>query len=408
MAAPPRFAASGGALSARSPLRLDDPAAGWLVVSGRVDLFAAELVDGQARGRRHGIGTVTAGEALFGVRPRPGAPALIAVGSSGARVEPLDEDRLDAEERAGLAERWVATLAGRTRAAGERAGAVLQAGRRATPAAGETVAAARGTVWIEDAAGLALDGTPLAGAIPIVAGLALEVLADTVLDPVERPDGPGWDERRRTGLDALGAAVLGELGEEIRSAGDRQLAALARRREAEREETERVFEGLGGVVERRRGVIAAAGESPVAAACRIAGRPLGLTVTEPALLRATSLVARLREVARASGFRFREVRLEEGWWRRDCGPLVGVVEERAVALVRRRGRYECFDPKAARARPSTRTRRRRSPRPPTCCTPAWNRSPSAGAGWRGWRCGRCVWTCSGCWRRRPPWDSSRC
>ncbi|MGH3142619.1 MAG: hypothetical protein ACRDO9_05750, partial [Gaiellales bacterium] len=47
-------------LSARSPLVLDEPRAAWQIVSGRVDLFAAELVDGEPRGRRHAIGPVAA------------------------------------------------------------------------------------------------------------------------------------------------------------------------------------------------------------------------------------------------------------------------------------------------------------------------------------------------------------
>jgi NHLM bacteriocin system ABC transporter ATP-binding protein len=279
------------------------------------------------------------------VTPRQGDPALVAVGSRGARVEPLDQAALEPGERARLVERWVGTLAGRTSAATGRAGVVLHAGRRATPAAGETVASVRGTVWIEDATDLSLDGTPLAGAIPMLSGLALEVRRDTALEPVAHPGGTGWEERARAGLDAFGAAVLAGLGRELRSAHDRQRATLARRAEAEREETGRVFESLGGVVERRRRAIVAPGESPMAAACRIAGRELGLSVTDPALIRATSFFSRLQEVARDSGFRFREVQLDAGWWRRDVGPLVGVVGDgRPVALVRRRGRYEAVDP----------------------------------------------------------------
>ena len=39
-------------------------------------------------------------------------------------------------------------------------------------------------------------------------------------------------------------------------------------------------------------------------------------------------------MARASGFRFRERRLEDGWWRADVGPLVASTrDERPVALV---------------------------------------------------------------------------
>ena len=338
-------AASGGRLSARTPLRLDDPRTGWRVVSGHVDLFAVELIEGEPRGRRHGIGAVGAGGALIGVKPPTLDLALIAVGSPGARVEALDPARIEPDERARLAEGWAETLA-TALPAGERAAVLLRAARPATVAARETVASGRDAVWVEDAAALALDGTPLSGAIPIVPGLVLEARVDVILEPVERPAAMVWESRWRDGLEALGAAVLAALSRELAAAGDRQRATIARRTDEERQETERVFEGLAEVVERRREGVVAPGESAIAAACRIAGRPLGLDVVEPGRLRGTSSVARLREVARASGFRFREVRLEEGWWRGDVGPLVAVAadDERPVALVRRRGHYELVDP----------------------------------------------------------------
>jgi NHLM bacteriocin system ABC transporter ATP-binding protein len=343
MTTPNGSTGSGSELSARSPLLLDDPRAGWRVVSGRVDVFAVEPVDGEPRGRRHGIGTVAAGEALFGVRPRQGDLALVAVGSRGARVEVLDQARIEPAERDRLVEGWAETLAAARRADDERANVLLRAGQRVKVAAGETVASVREAVWIEDAAGLALDGMPLSGSLPVVSGLVLEVRVDSTLEPVRAPTG-GTDGR--DGVEALGAAVLARLSQEVSLARDRQRAALARRKEEEREETERVFEALADVVEQRGEALAAPGESALAAACRIAGRPLGVNVVEPALPRGTSLVARLREVAQASGFRFREVRLDEGWWRRDVGPLVALAgeDERPVALVRTRGRYELVDP----------------------------------------------------------------
>lgn len=344
MATPDGSTGSGGELSARSPLLLDDPRAGWRVVSGRVDLFAVEPVEGEPRGRRHGIGTVAAGQALFGVRAREGDLALVAVGSRGARVEALDQGRLEPVERARLIEGWAETLAAARLADDVRASVLLRPGQPVTVAAGETVTSPRQAVWIEDAAGLALDGMPLSGALPVVSGLVLEVRVDSTLEPVRSPE----DSRAahgRDGVEALGTAVLAGLSREVKSAGDRQRATLARRRQEEREETERVFGALANVVEERE-ALAAPGESALAAACRIAGRPLGVDVVEPALVRGRSLVARLREVARASGFRFREVHLDEGWWRRDVGPLVALAgeDERPVALVQRRGRYELVDP----------------------------------------------------------------
>jgi NHLM bacteriocin system ABC transporter ATP-binding protein len=331
-------------LSARSPLWLGDPRAAWRVVAGRVDLFAAELVDGEPLGRRHPIGTVPAGGALFGATPRHDGPALVGVGSEGARLEAL-EGRLDPLELASLAERWVETLAAASPAWGRRASLLVHPGRGAKVSAGETIASVRASVWVEDATALAFDGRALSGAIPLVSGLVLEARAETVLEPVDGQAATASDESWRHGLDAVGGAVLDGLSRELRVAGDRERATIAWRRQEEHDETERVFTGLGGVVERRAEPTAAPGESAVAAACRVAGRPLGIEVTPPSRLRGTSFVARLREVGRASGFRFREVQLDEGWWRADVGSLVALDEdERPVALVRRRGRYEIVDP----------------------------------------------------------------
>ncbi|MFL6198852.1 MAG: NHLP bacteriocin export ABC transporter permease/ATPase subunit [Thermoanaerobaculia bacterium] len=230
----------------------------------------------------------------------------------------------------------------------DRAAILLHAGRTATVAAGETLASVRGAVWIDDASALALDGTPLAGAVPLVSGLVLEARVNAIVDPLDRPVGIEWDPRLLDGLDALSAAVLVALSREVRSAAERQRTTILRRRAEERAETERTFRGLASVVERRREPIAAPGETPLAAACRIVGRPLGIDVVEPGRLRATSPVARLRELGRASGFRFREILLDEGWWRGDIGPLLGVDQDgRPVALDRRRGRYEVVDPERA-------------------------------------------------------------
>jgi NHLM bacteriocin system ABC transporter ATP-binding protein len=345
VAGAPGSAAAGGELTARAPLRLDDSQGGWRVLSGRLDLFAVELVDGEPRGRRHAIGAVAAGEALFGVQRRRGDLALLAVGSPGARAEPLDEAQLPPLVRARLAERWIETLAATFSSTLARASVLLAPGRPVTVAAGDTVTSARGAVWIASAAGLALDGAPLSGAIPLISDLVLEARADVFLEPVEGRPAAAALEGWRVGRRALGAALLGGLSRQLSSADERQRAILALRREAERGQTARVFEDLANVVERRREGVAEPGESPITAACRIAGGPLGLHVIEPAVLRGSSFVARLREVARASGFRFREVRLDDGWWQRDVGSLIGVDEsERPVALVRRRGRYERFDP----------------------------------------------------------------
>src|SRR5919201_2091412 len=141
MAIVPRPAAGRTGLSSPTRLLLDDPARAWRVASGRVDLFAVELVHGEPRGRRHPLGTLVAGDALFGVRGADAGLAVLAVGSSDARVEPLDHASLAARERARLAEGWAETLAAAL-ALDQRAGVLLRVGRPATVEAGGTITSA--------------------------------------------------------------------------------------------------------------------------------------------------------------------------------------------------------------------------------------------------------------------------
>src|SRR5215218_4876629 len=331
-------------LTARAPLLLQEPGAAWRVARGRVDLFAVELVAGDPRGRRHGLATLSPGDPLFGVAAPASGVALVAVGMGEARVEPIDLAALGATECARIAERWVALLAAALPMDGGRAQTLLRAGTLADVEPGTTVAALRDPAWIADARAVELGGRPLAGALPVAGGLVLRARAAGTLEPLEGAAAIAAAAAWQDGLEALGQAVLAQLGERIAAGAEHHRTRIERRAEAGRAETEGTYSALRQVVE-RRGLAVAPGTDPVAVACRIAGLSQGLRVAEPARGHEEPVAARLRAVARASGFRAREVQLDEGWWRRDVGNLVGVAEdERPVALVRRRGRYELADP----------------------------------------------------------------
>src|SRR5262245_14074632 len=220
---------TGGELSARSPLLLDDPERAWRVVSGRVDVFAVELVDGESRGRRHALGTVAPEGALFGLRGQASGLALLAIGRAGTNVEPFDDRKLDDGERVRLAEGWVEMLAAASPAVDDRASVLLRVGHPAVVEAGATVASLRGAAWIVDGAALVLDGTQLAGALPIAPGLVVKAQAETTLDPVDGAAAVAAGAPWREGLEALGRAVLAAFGREIASAGDRERSRLSRR-----------------------------------------------------------------------------------------------------------------------------------------------------------------------------------
>ncbi|MEM8931544.1 MAG: hypothetical protein AAGE94_10230, partial [Acidobacteriota bacterium] len=97
---------------------------------------------------------------------------------------------------------------------------------------------------------------------------------------------------------------------------------------------------------------------PNVRACRIVGRRLGLDLDrEPAAGTAFDLV----EWLEANHVRHRHVALDEGWWQRDCGPILGSRVEAdgetgrsLVALLPTgHGGYEMIDPTTGRREPVT-------------------------------------------------------
>ena len=71
---------------------------------------------------------------------------------------------------------------------------------------------------------------------------------------------------------------------------------------------------------------------PLLEACRLVGRSMNLEVKSPP---GRADGESLRMIARASNFRTRRLRLEDSWWKRDSGPLLGFLAEssRPVALI---------------------------------------------------------------------------
>ena len=91
-------------------------------------------------------------------------------------------------------------------------------------------------------------------------------------------------------------------------------------------------------------------EDALLAAAGAVGRALSLPITAPtrsATRSATVQTDPLEAIARASRIRIRQVRLTDGWWKTDCGPLLGYdrSDQRPVALIPSASRrYALFDP----------------------------------------------------------------
>ncbi len=369
------------AVAANRPLVLEDADAVWLLRAGRLDLFAVGPIRHGVPGARVRLCRLEAGELLFGVGE--GLGTLLAVGHPGTEVVRLGRrafvQRARQPELAAavvdLLDGWVMSLtAGVTWRRPPRRIVLLEPEREVTLAARQAAGVARGGVvwvrhtqgvsWFQGKAELSLGAGD--GAFPLASsGWLLAAEADTALHTAATRD-----ELNRTefwsGLQGFHQLVLaGAAGNAA------ELEAAEQGRVLRRAQSEAL--ALRAAVARLAGAVAAPSDDAVEAdveplgpvreedalfaACRLVGARLGVAIRPPPEAgeprrRSDPVIA----IARASRVRLRRVRLADGWWREDHGPLLGfrAGDERPVALLQTSPtRYELIDPQGGTRTPAT-------------------------------------------------------
>ena len=265
-------AAGDRVLGANRPLLLTDATRLWLVVRGVVEVFAVGGDSDAPTARLH-LGTVTAGERLFGIEDDASLGIrLLAVGGVGTVVRAVPVNGPDEDDR--LA--WIGGLADAT--AGDQHG---------------------------DAAAPASDTDPIARL-----GTAVEI--------------------RRAEIESDGLA-------RVRAQRGGRTAAMTG-----------ALDGLRSLVDRQEPLpVAGEGDDLVDAAFAVVAKVHG--VPSAPLPPGRGSADRITLLARSARVRTRRVRLTDGWWRQDSGPMVGYLAEghRPVALVPRSAtRYELIDPQS--------------------------------------------------------------
>lgn len=351
------------------PLRLDAERV-WIVRTGRVDVFATRLVDGEPDGPRRHLFRLEAGDPVFGVGEDPAADrALLVIGSPGTvlaefgleEVEALAADPRTRPAFAELLQRWCTRvwdgLVGRATV------------RKATGGApGDEVLLPKGfalrpdvpLAWVE----------PLDGPVRLLGRRAAAVHAGD-LAPVTRR---GWVEAVEGGrvrlldtgavLDTHGSiavlralALLHDAAMALAEDRARTEEKAFQSRMAAREQAQ--AQGMAGGLSRLASTLASAGqklemrmppegagEDTLFAAFRLVAAAGGVVVEPPAARPNTK--DPIQALARACRVRARRVVLREGWWRADNGPLLGRWADVPVplALLPARGGYEVYDPDA--------------------------------------------------------------
>ncbi|MEU6457309.1 NHLP bacteriocin export ABC transporter permease/ATPase subunit [Streptomyces sp. NPDC047065] len=320
-------------------LDLEGPQVLWLVVSGAVDLFA---VDAGEQGHWHHLGRLEAGSVLLGPVAGP-QHTLVA--------RPLRDCVV---HRIGLRElyqpantqTWSYDEYGNPQYVPPTTspleyGLALGVGRGLTVLFQAPMATERAAAPTDDDV-FWMQVPP--GSVQYGALYGEEAAADLLMDPALWQSLVDQQHRLLTTLDRW--------IEQLERTHETRTAAGIKAGEAVRAQADRTL--LASIGKRSAGRTTAADADATYAACRLVAGAAGIVLAEPAQNGTESeRLDPVERVALASRVRTRGVRLEDGWWRDDVGPLVGhrTLSGAPVALLWRRGGYVAVHPGTGRETP---------------------------------------------------------
>ncbi len=344
------------------PLVLEDPQSMWLVTAGSAAVLTSRVDRGLPVGPRRMLFRASPGTALFAVsegRADSGS-RLIVLAIEALTLYEIPFERLDeALELVGLplvetVEGWVEKLS-EFAAAGlipPVAEMLSEEGKFAVPP-GVVLRAPRDTVrWLQvDEGALQLLGSgelqigKAPHFVPLAAALWAEV-ADPLRLRVRRAESLQDRKELVRGLALFNALFQIRLRQLDEHDHREELQRLRERALRERRAEDAALGSMANVL--NPGIAPESDEGGLLGATRLVGAALGMKIRAPAHTTGRRAARHpIEQIARASHFRFRRVLLAGEWWRSDCGPLVGEMEEgrSPVALLRteRRG-YEAVDP----------------------------------------------------------------
>lgn len=351
----------------RNSFLLDDPDAIWVVLEGRVDIFAIPTDLGLNRGPRHHLWTAGPQSVLMGFDTREAGVTLMAVPAGGSRLREGRVRRLVERAKAADGPRRIAPfldafVTGLGGAVRERTKPQIhrpmEANRVETVEKGHRASAADRPLWLRIERGgawfLGDERIPLDAdgeAVPVAPGLWLQAADELQLTSEETEsllDGDG--ERAWRGLDLVRRMFLGWVDHRVRADTAEERDRLRRKAEADGRLRSRGFGQLVGVLSRRRDYVPPPEDTDdlmttlnlIGSAARIRFTPAPRWATEALTLDP------LGSVCRTSRVRHREIGLRGEWWRADAGPLLGFTKARhdPVALLPvQGGGYELINPK---------------------------------------------------------------
>ncbi|WP_211175849.1 NHLP bacteriocin export ABC transporter permease/ATPase subunit [Brasilonema sp. UFV-L1] len=349
-------------IKGNEPLLLNDPDMVWVVHSGTLALFATSVEDGEPKGNRHYLFSVSPGEALFGTALFE-QWGILAVAIEETELSPVAIAAL----AAGIAENdecAIALLEGWSKHLGDfiRRNPLLtpvdleQTGssRYLSLQKGHTLTCSTNQVlWVQLGEGYArwmgIEDLKLeitSPKFPLAAGMWVEAedLVEVHVVPTTELEN---FEQIPTSLACLHEYFLHYLNVLVVKRKAHDFRLFQEREELNRQVTQTALGELTTVLHPQETAFFQEG-TPLLIAAGAVGRALGITINPPAQSEDLSRVSDpLDAIARASRFRTRRVLLVGDWWREEHGPLLAYTnsDKSPVALLPQKGdRYVLFDP----------------------------------------------------------------
>jgi NHLM bacteriocin system ABC transporter ATP-binding protein len=348
-------------IKGNEPLLLNDSQMVWVVHSGTLALFATSVEDGEPKGNRRYLFSVSAGEALFGTALLS-QWGILAVAIEETELSPLaiaalaDGIAENDEYAIALVEGWSKHLGdfiGRnpllTPMNLEQTGSShylsLQKGHTLTCSKDQVVWLHLGEGYarwmgIED---LKLEIT--SPKFPLAPGMWVE--AEDLVEVHFVPTAELEVDQIPTSLAYLHEYFLSYFNILFVKRKEQDFRLFQEREELNRQVTQTALGELTTVLHPQKAAFFQEG-TPLLIAAGAVGRALGITINPPAQSEDLSRVSDpLDAIARASQFRTRRVLLVGDWWREEHGPLLAYTnsDKSPVALLPQKGdRYLLFDP----------------------------------------------------------------
>ena len=351
-------------LDAQRSLPLNQADTAWYIESGRLAIAASHSRSGEAAGWRHRLFSVGEGALVLPLEFRPEEPSLTLVGIAEVPVRavaiPLDQVFDQLSDR-GIApsealDSWTTGFSGlignlvsadprgsvSERMPSEGQLGVLSGARLDLPKDTTVLfSVTSGTAGLVGLPDFVLDGE--SGAVPIASGVIIEAMSEHcefAVHPISELQYSGL-----TNLKHLVRVFLKHY-EQYLNSQDKAHQRLAD--EMDKQSLEQALGDVGELLSNNR-LAARQQRTELLTAMTIIGDYLGVTLREPARRgEEGNPDLDLQAIVDLSDLRMRDVLLNNGWWKSDCGPLLGFLEEERtpVALIRdRSGTYRIVNPK---------------------------------------------------------------